>query len=205
MFDLLLREFKEKLLSPFAKWVARFFSATQLSVVGFVFGLATCLLIIQQQYIAANVFWWLNRICDGIDGVIARLTDSQTELGAFLDIGFDFTIYALIPPCLAIAQPEQEMLPLVVCFLEAAYFVNAGLLFHASALCEKRLQGAVVKGERTSVSMPPGLIEGFETMIAYSIFIAMPRHDLVLFTVFGFCVFITICQRFLWAVQYLRQ
>jgi phosphatidylglycerophosphate synthase len=137
MFDELLRDIKEKYLIPLATLLAKFVTPNQITILGFALGLLS-VVYVPHSYLLANLFWWLNRLCDGVDGVIARVSGQQSDLGAFLDIGFDFTIYAAIPIAIAASQPNVQHLMLVVSIMEGTYFVNAGLLFHAAALCEKR-------------------------------------------------------------------
>ena len=49
----------------------------------------------------------LNRLCDGLDGAVARL-GTPTDLGAFLDITLDFLFYAGIPLAFAVCNPPQN-------------------------------------------------------------------------------------------------
>lgn len=69
----------------------------------------------------------------------------------------------------------------------------------ASALLERRNQGARARKEKTSVSMPPALVEGFETMMVYTLVIAVPSLGLYVFAVFGAAICVTVLQRLLWA------
>jgi phosphatidylglycerophosphate synthase len=84
-----------------------------------------------------QLFWVLNRLCDGLDGIVARVSGRQTDFGGYLDIGIDFTIYALIPVALAWSQQSLQLMTLVA-LMEGTYFVNAALLFQAAAISEKR-------------------------------------------------------------------
>jgi hypothetical protein len=47
--------------------------------------------------------------------------------------------------------------------------------------------------------MPAGIIGGFETIVAYGIFLLFPDHIIILFSIFAALVFITILQRLIWA------
>ena len=48
------------------------------------------------MFIYAFIFLCLNRLCDGLDGAMARLV-GETDLGAFYDIVLDFLFYSLFP------------------------------------------------------------------------------------------------------------
>jgi phosphatidylglycerophosphate synthase len=52
----------------------------------------------------------LNRLADGLDGTMARLT-RPTDLGAFLDISLDFLFYASIPLAFVLADPAATPWP----------------------------------------------------------------------------------------------
>ena len=67
-----------------------------LTVTGFVIGLCSGVLICGEAYGWALATLLLNRMCDGLDGVVARLTQ-PTDFGGYLDIVCDFLFYAFVP------------------------------------------------------------------------------------------------------------
>jgi phosphatidylglycerophosphate synthase len=142
-----------------------------------------------------------------------NLMFQTSDFGGYLDILVDFTIYALIPVGLAIGceySPTGEGVSsivrwTVVSLLEGIYFVNSASLFQLSAILEKRNEGAKATGELTSVTMPPALIEGTETVFFYSAFLLFPRYSTQLFALFGALVIITSCQRLVWASKNLKE
>lgn len=64
-----------------------------------------------------------------------------------------------------------------------------------------RAAGASKMNELTTTTMPDGIIEGTETVIAYTFFIAYPQWILYSFSLFAFGVAVTIVQRCLWAAE----
>lgn len=86
-------------------------------------------------------------------------------------------------------------------FLLGTYFVNAASLFMLSGILEKRNLGASATGEKTTLTMPVGLIEGTETIVFYSLFILLPQQLTTLFVIFGSLVSITILHRLWWAYR----
>lgn len=96
MLDLLLRDVKERVLAPLARALA-FLPPDFLSFLGFVMGIACCYTLVLDRPLLALLFWSLNRLADGLDGIIARLTKRTTAFGAYIDIFYDFTVYSLIP------------------------------------------------------------------------------------------------------------
>ena len=64
-------------------------SANQITVFGFIIGLLVIPSLAFQAYGLALLFIAINRLCDGLDGAIARQT-APTDLGGYLDITLDF-------------------------------------------------------------------------------------------------------------------
>jgi hypothetical protein len=58
--------------------------------------------------------------------------------------------------------------------LLGSFFVNAASWMYLSAVLERRGAGAAARGERTTVTMPPGLIAGAETVVLYTLFLVFP-------------------------------
>ena len=83
--------------------------------------------------------------------------------------------------------------------LEVAFFVNAAGLFMLSAILEKRVATKKDDDEVTAVTMPPGLIEGAESMILFFVMLIVPQHAFYVFVFFAAGVFTTVLQRIVWA------
>ncbi len=201
MLDTVLRETKDLLLAPLARSM-RLLHPTTVTFIALGFGLLAGVLLVQQQYIPALIAWWLNRIFDGLDGVLARLTHRQSDLGGYLDIMFDFLVYALVPITLVVGAPSF-MKYMALAFLLATFYVNSASWMYLSAILEKRKQGAQATGEQTTITMPVGLVGGTETIILFTLFILWPQQVVTLFTVMSVMVIITIGQRLHWAMRHL--
>ena len=74
MFDSSLRRFKDQVGAPLARRMSRV-SPTFISMLALVVGLLATFAAFKQQYLLALAFWILNRLLDGLDGLIARLHD----------------------------------------------------------------------------------------------------------------------------------
>ena len=79
-------------------------SADQATLAGFGFGMIAAFLIATGFSGLAVLPLLVNRVLDGIDGALARLS-TPTERGAFLDISLDFVFYAAIPLAFAVKDP----------------------------------------------------------------------------------------------------
>ena len=90
MIDATLLPLQHKVLHPIATFfVSLGIRADQVTITGFLIGLVAVSLIATEHYLWALVFILINRVFDGIDGQIARLTQ-KTDRSAFLDIAFAF-------------------------------------------------------------------------------------------------------------------
>ena len=90
MFDAKLKPLITPSLVQLGKICLRFgLNANTLTVIGFGFGFCCGVLICVEAYGWAIGALLLNRMCDGLDGAVARLSQ-PTEFGGYLDIVCDF-------------------------------------------------------------------------------------------------------------------
>jgi phosphatidylglycerophosphate synthase len=202
MIDKTLRVPKEALLSPLVRGPLRRVHPTTVTVLAALIGIAAAFAAWQGAYLAALGLWALNRILDGLDGTLARLTDQQSDLGGYLDIVLDHVIYIAIPLGLALhANTAEAYLALAV--LLGSFYLNGASWMYLAALLEKRNAGAAAQGEMTTVTMPGGLIEGAETVVLFSLFLLIPDAIVALFSLMAVLVVITAIQRVVWAAKQL--
>lgn len=197
MFDHLLREFKDQLLAPLAR-LLRGVPPNLITVVALVFGLGAAVAASQAALGIGLVLWLANRVTDGLDGTVARVAERQTDFGGYLDILLDFVVYAAVPVGLALQSPDRVVLLWAVA-LEGMFFVNACSWMYLSAVLEKRASGARATGELTTVTMPPALVAGFETVVFYTLFFLFPGKLALLFGIMTVLVGINVVQRLLWS------
>jgi len=88
-------------------------------------------------------------------------------------------------------------------FLLATFYLNAASYMYLAAILEKHAQGAAARGEKTSVTMPVGWVEGAETVAFYILFFIFPYQLALLFGLMGVAMLITVGQRIIWAVNHL--
>ena len=202
MFDQALRPLKDRLLAPVARAVSPRTDPLAITLLGFCAGIACVALLLLDRPAPALAMWITNRALDGLDGLVARSSGRQSDLGGYLDIVLDFAVYAAIPIAAAWAHPAAAGLPRAA--LLAAFYVTAASWMYLSALIEKRAAaGAVARGP-TSVTIPPGLIEGTETIVFFAAFILLPERLGALFWTMSALLLLTIAQRMAWAVRNLR-
>ncbi|MBB6056257.1 CDP-alcohol phosphatidyltransferase family protein [Tolumonas osonensis] len=166
-------------------------TANQMTVAGFIAGLTAVPLIITGHTIWALLSILLNRLADGLDGTMARLT-GPTDRGAFLDSVFDFLFYSAIPLAFAFAAPEQNALAAATLIYS---FVGTGCSFLAFAVL-------AAKRGITSMEYPDkgfyylgGLTEGTETILLFVVMCLFPAWFPVLAYGFAALCLLTIISR----------
>ena len=123
MIDKVLREPKESLLTPLVQGPLRRIHPTTVTVLAAVVGLAAAVAVWQGAYLPALALWAVNRVLDGLDGTLARITNQQSDLGAYLDIVLDHVVYTAIPLGLALAAGTSEAF-LALSLLLASFYIN---------------------------------------------------------------------------------
>jgi phosphatidylglycerophosphate synthase len=200
MIDKALRAPKEFAMALAVRGPIRRIHPTTVTVLAAVVGVAAATAAWQGAYLPALGLWAVNRVLDGLDGTLARLTGKQSDLGAYLDIVLDHLIYAAIPLGLAAAAGTPAAL-LALAALLASFYINGASWMYLAAILEKRQAGAAAQGEITSVTMPAGMIEGAETVVFYSLFLLLPGVIIPLFYLMAALVFVTAAQRVIWAIR----
>ena len=146
--------------------------ANQVTVAGFLIGLCAAFLIAGQAYLAGVVAIFISRLCDALDGALARLTQA-TDAGGFLDIALDFLFYASIPLAFAVADPARNALPAAVLL---ATFIGTGSSFLAFAViaAQRGLKNLDVPDK--SFYFLGGLTEATETLACFAAMCFWPQH-----------------------------
>jgi phosphatidylglycerophosphate synthase len=168
--------------------------ADQVTMVGFALGIGAAIAIAQRQFGTGLALLAAGRVCDGLDGALARLT-APTDRGGFLDITFDFLFYASIPLAFAFADPLANALPAAVLL---AAFIGTGTSFLAfAALAAQRGLKSLVYPNK-GIYYLGGLTEGTETLLCFALMCLWPQHFALIAWVFAALCALTIATR-LWA------
>ena len=200
MFDAALRPHLDRVVDPIGRWfAARGISASMVTVVGFALGLAAVLAVVMGMMLAAFVLILLNRLCDGLDGAIARAT-APTDFGGFLDIVFDFIFYAMIPFGFALYDPANA---LAACFLIVSFFGTAVSFLAFAVMAQRRGLSSRDRGVK-SLYYLGGLTEGGETIILLLAMTVTPQWFVYYAYVFGALCCVTAASRILEAGKLLR-
>ncbi|MEP4648602.1 MAG: CDP-alcohol phosphatidyltransferase family protein, partial [Ilumatobacter sp.] len=97
MLDSALRPVKDRLLTPLASTAIARVHPTVISFVGLLLSLGAAVAASQRLAVVAVAAWLAGRIADGLDGLAARSSGRESDLGGLLDFTFDTIGYATIP------------------------------------------------------------------------------------------------------------
>lgn len=127
--------------------------------------------------VAAVAAWLVSRALDGVDGSVARARGTHSDRGGYLDMMCDTLAYAAVPIGLAFAADSRSAW-MWCALLLATYYVNTMSWTYLSSIEEKRAAASLRggRGVQTTIVMPAGLIEGFETMALVAVMLAWPAH-----------------------------
>ena len=182
----MLDRYSLKILQPLLGSIAHYLRrkgirADPITIGAFVAGLLGAVLIARHHYLMGGLFILLNRLGDGVDGTLARLSGS-TDRGAFLDICLDFIFYSAVVLGFALAEPARNSL--AACFLIFS-FVGTGSSFLAYAIMAERRSLTDQRLPEKGFYYLGGLAEGTETIIFFILICLFPSLFPVLAWVFG--------------------
>jgi phosphatidylglycerophosphate synthase len=106
-----------------------------------------------------------NRVCDGLDGAVARVR-GPSDLGGYFDIVADFAFYVSVPVGFGVLSALNTLPALVL----VASFVLTGVSFLAFAVIAGKRGAQTEAHGKKSFFYSTGLAEGTETI---AVFIAM--------------------------------
>ncbi|ASY61600.1 putative phosphatidylglycerophosphate synthase [Sinorhizobium sojae CCBAU 05684] len=135
--------------------------ADMVTISGLLLGFVAAILIAFESYLSGAAFILFSRLCDGLDGAVARAS-RKTDFGGFLDIVLDFAFYGAIPLAFVIADPSAN--GLAGGFLLFAFYVNGSTFLAFAVMAEKRAMTTEVRGAK-SLYFTTGIAEATETIV----------------------------------------
>ena len=156
--------------------ISRNVRADHLTIAGFAIGMLALPLIAIGQPLWALLFILLNRLFDGLDGTVARLTQ-PTDRGGFLDIVLDFLFYSSIPLGFAIASPEHNALAGATLIYA---FIGTGCSFLAFAIIAAKRNMDSTEYPDKGFYYLGGLTEATETISVFALMCLFPSGFAVL-------------------------
>jgi phosphatidylglycerophosphate synthase len=166
-------------------------SANAVTYAGFAAGIAAMTAVAMQYYLAGLVFIAVNRICDGLDGAVAR-SAGKSDFGGYIDIVLDFAFYGAVPVGFVIADPSANGLAGAVLVL--SFYVNGASFLAYSVMAEKRAMVTLSRGEK-SIYFTTGLAEATETVVVFMLMCLFPAWFTAIAWLFAAICFYTAFSR----------
>ena len=163
--------------------------ANWITFLGLVFAFLLLLALSFGYFYLCIFFVLMNRICDGLDGCLARL-EGPSNFGGFIDIVFDFVFYSFVPLGFAI-YAESNYFACVV--LLTAFYINGGTFLGFASIASKNCKS--IDFGKKSIYYSDGLIEGTETVIFFSLFCLFPDYFNLIAYIFAGLTLITAGNR----------
>ncbi len=196
MLDGIIRKGIDPVLNRISRRLAdRGVSANAVTLAGAALGLLAGVLIAAHVFVSAAVVILLSRLCDGLDGGVAKIR-GKTDFGGILDIVMDMVFYGAIPVGFAFADPANNAIPTVV--LLFIFYLNAASFLSYAIMAEKRAMTSTVRGEK-SLHYTTGLVEASETIVVYVAACLLPDWYAVLAWIFSVALGLTALGRVLQA------
>lgn len=201
MLDSTLRPYVDPSLNRIAAWLAaRKVTPNAVTMAGFALGLAAAAAIGFGSFYAGLALMAASRLCDGLDGAVARIA-GNTDFGGYLDLVLDFAFYGAIPLGFAFADPAKNGLPAAALLL-SFYFNGASFLAFA-AVAEKRGLREQARGKKTLL-FTAGLAEATETYAVFAAMCVFPASFAALAWIYGAACLFTALSRVLLASREFR-
>ncbi|MCA3444729.1 MAG: CDP-alcohol phosphatidyltransferase family protein [Rhodobacter sp.] len=196
MLDARMRGLIDPPLTGAGIWLARLgVSANAVTLAGLALGLLMAALLAAGFGALALVPLVFSRLCDGLDGAVARATKA-TDFGGYLDIFCDFVFYGAVPLAFVVRDPPAN--GLAGAFLLACFYVNGTSFLGYAALAGKRGLETREQGEK-SLYFSAGLLEGTETILFFALLCLLPGAFAPLAFGFGLLCCVTALSRVLMA------
>lgn len=197
MFDVALRRLVDPALIGMAGWVAGArISANALTITGAALGLGAAFFVTQSNFAAALALIILNRICDGLDGAIARI-NGPTEFGGYLDTLCDYVFYLSVPLAFALVDPVNQLPAL---FLVASFTLTAVSFLAFAAIAARQSLNDGAHGPKAFI-YSTGLMEGGETIAFFLLFCLFPAFFPTLAIIFAALCLLTVVQRVAYVIS----
>lgn len=189
-----------KLIDPPVNWAGRKLAglgvtADMVTLAGLIIGLSAAALIAIEAYTLGLIMLLLSRLADGLDGAVARATQTS-DFGGYLDIVCDFLFYGIIPLAFAIALPSENAV--AAAFLITSFYFNGATFLGFAILAEKKKMKTDARGTK-NLYFTGGLLEGTETIGFFVLLCLFPGYFPWLAYGFGSLCFVTALSRVLLA------
>ena len=192
MLDSHIRNIIDKPLNNIASLLSKFgIKSNHITFFALIPAIISVYAIINEGWLLAISMIMLNRLCDGLDGAVARQTKTY-DIGAYIDIVFDFIFYASIPMAFALQNPEENAIAAIILIFT---FMGTGSSFLAYAIFAHKYNVSSDMKQKKGFYYIGGLTEGTETIACFLLMCIF--HDYFIYLAYGYaslCLLTTITR-----------
>ncbi|WP_421780996.1 CDP-alcohol phosphatidyltransferase family protein [Kiloniella litopenaei] len=161
--------------------------ANQITWGGFFGGMLVIPALATESYYLAMTAIAFNRLCDGLDGAVARKR-GITDLGGYLDITLDFIFYSAVVFGFALAMPQEN--GVAAAFLIFSFMGTGASFLSFAIVAAKKKISTDIRGKK-SIYYLGGLTEGTETIILFLALCIWPEKFVLMAWIFGALCWLT--------------
>lgn len=189
--DATFRKYIDMLAAAVCRYFPKNITPLHCTFIGFVAGVSSMLCTACGYFMAALFFFFINRVCDVLDGVLSHMRKCNSDKGAFFDIVCDFTIYSLLVLGFGFYSEQNALTAaLVLC----SFMVTASAFLAFSIFVKKEDILKSVYNKKNMYYMT-GLVEGTETVLFFLVLFVFPEYFVWIGTCFAIACFYTGVQR----------
>ena len=174
-------------VDPVARFLAdhTFLKPNQITLISGLLGILAAALIVSKLSVLAVIIIWVSGYLDVLDGTLARVTESSTEVGAVLDIMVDRLVEFSVIVGIFLVDPVHRGLWSILMLGSVLICVTSFLVV-----------GIFAKNETAkSFHYSPGLMERAEAFLFFSVMILFPKSFVPMAIAFASLVMFTAWSR----------
>ena len=189
--DATFRRYIDMIATVVCSYVPKSITPLHCTLIGFIAGLCSMVCTIFGYFMMALFFFFINRSCDVLDGVLSHMRKCNSDKGAFFDIVCDFTIYSLLVLGFGLYSEKNALIAAV---LLCSFMVTASAFLAFSIFAKKEDIKKSVYSKKNMYYLT-GLVEGTETVLFFLILFVFPTYFVEIGTCFAIACFYTGIQR----------
>lgn len=195
MLDTHARKYVEKPIDKISKFMLeKNIKPIQVTILALLIGIIPSILIIGSNLIVLPVIiLWISGLFDVVDGNMARISNQKTDIGGFCDIVFDRIVELSIILSLAYKYSNSSFELLI---LTSSILISMTIFLTVGALVKNRREKAF--------KYQAGLMERTEGFVFFSLMMIFRKYTGQIAIVFALCIIYTIFQRFIEAINLLK-
>ena len=190
MIETYVRPWLQPFFDTFGKFIAPHASPNTITILALIFGISAAGAIMIDHMVIGLICMLFSGMCDILDGTVARLTNTSSPRGAYIDLIIDRMVEAAIILGFMIRYPQYHIAYttfFVAVLLHFSTFIAAGALFKN-------------KGNK-SMHYDRSIVERAEAFMVFVLMFLFPNYLFQLLISFNAIVFCAGLSRFVRVIQ----